>query len=127
MRTVNRWIWPIAVAFLFTGTIGVSMTAGWWQSSGKTEVVATTLAPADVKGWMSVGQVADGVGLPFEKVVTMIDPPAGVQVNVDTVLNTLEESVPDFDMTTFRANLAAALDDSTGSPVSPTSSPTPPR
>ncbi len=58
------------VVAVFAGVIGVSAAAGVWQTSGRTvagggSVTLQGTSTTEIKGWMTVGSVADAFGLPL--------------------------------------------------------------
>ncbi len=62
MRINPFWMPIILIAALF-GTIFTAQAMGQWSISGRESVDLTTLAPADIKGWMTLQQVIDGLGI----------------------------------------------------------------
>ncbi len=131
---VNRWVMPLLAALLMFGTIGVAQASGNWVTSGRTAagtggggagdgaggsegtgssadktVTAGTLTSADLKGWMTLAQAADGLGMPLADLITLIAPPAGSGVDGSTAFKDLETLVPGFSLTDFRPKVDAAL------------------
>ena len=58
---VNKWLVPTLALVLLLGTVGVAQATGWWLVSGREMVNLEQLTGgADVKGWMTLEQVAVG-------------------------------------------------------------------
>lgn len=124
---VNRWVMPLLTALLMFGTIGVAQVSGTWVTSGRTaagagggagddtgggadkSVTAGTLTSADLKGWMTLGQAADGLGMSLADLITLVAAPAGSGVDGSTAFKDLEKLVPGFSLTDFRPKVDAAL------------------
>jgi polyferredoxin len=65
-----RYALPVVILILFLGTIGVSMASGLWQSKAPAEVAFKITSPDDIKGWMTLKDVARIFGIP-EKTLAM--------------------------------------------------------
>jgi len=114
---VSRWIAPILTLVIFFGGIGIAKLTGDWQVSGRTTVAAgQTLTADDIKGWMSLGEVSAGTGIPTDELRALADVPEGTHVGDETQLKDLEDLVPAFEMTKFREKIRARLGGSTASP-----------
>ncbi len=102
------WVSPIAAVVIGVASIGVAQLSGGWVVNGREAVVAgQSLAAADIKGWMTFQQVADGVGRPVETVIALAEAPAGVVLSPSTALRDVEAQVPGFDLPTFRERVTA--------------------
>ena len=72
----------VIVLVLFLGTVATAAAAGAWTTSGRTTggggrvELATGAAPAEVKGWMAVGDVADAFGVPLTELIAAFDLPS---------------------------------------------------
>ena len=113
------WIAPIAFIVIMLGGVGIAQAAGAWVTSGKPVVAVGQLAAADIKGSMTLQQAADGVGLPFGELVTVINPPDPGSLMPTTAFKELEALVPGFDLTTFRETLRVYLAARNGTPIPP--------
>lgn len=102
--SVNRYVMPIIVLSTFLGVVFASQALGWWSTSGRTSVDLEQLNPADIKGWMTLQQVADGLQLPIEAVYRIGEIPD--DVSPDTALKDLEEII---EVSTLRGLLADYL------------------
>jgi hypothetical protein len=116
--SVNRYWMPIIVIGVLFGTVVGSQVFGWWSISGRTSVNLGQLSPEDIKGWMTLQQVADGLNLSIEDVYRIGGIPADVAP--ETALKDLEEIV---EVSTLRETLAEYL--SNGETTRPTVEPTP--
>ncbi len=116
-----RWVLPLVWVAVLFGTIGVAQATGGWEVSGRQEVVNGTLAPADLKGWMTVQQAADGLGVPVSVVIGAIGDPAGV-VTPAMAFKDVEAVVPGFSLDVLRDTLTAQLG---GASAAPSASPPP--
>ncbi len=90
------------------GSVGESGTAGTGSGEGRVNPVAGSLAPIDIKGWMTLQQAADGLGMPVADLVAVIAPPAGVSLAPETAFKDVEKLVPGFSLTELRTRLATA-------------------
>jgi hypothetical protein len=123
---VSKWIMPIVAVVVLFGSYAVTNATSLWVSSGRVLLDhGDRISPADIKGWMTLGEVADGLGLPLETVVTLAGVPVGTTVSGTTALNALEASAPGFDVETLRDRAQAYLDQPAGvTPPSATNGPT---
>lgn len=113
-----RWLIPIAWILVIFGTVGITQAAGWWSASGREEVVSGTLTPDDLKGWMTIQQAADGLGLPVGVIIEAIGDPSRT-VQPGTAFKDVEAVVPDFSLDDFREVIRALLASSPSPAVSP--------
>lgn len=120
------WLAPVAFVAIMFGTIGVAQATGGWVTSGKQTVTAgQRLTADDLKGWMTLQQASDGLGLPLETLIAAIDPPAGVALTGATAFKDLEALVPGFELTSFREVIRLLLNPTTSAaPTSPSAAPT---
>jgi hypothetical protein len=102
---VNRFVLPIVSIVALLGTALVAQAAGLWSTSGRDTAVLANMTPADVKGWMTLQQVMDGLGISQAELYPLANIPADVPPS--TALKDLEPLVPDFDVTTLRDKLTA--------------------
>ncbi len=133
---LNRWLLPTLALVVFFGVVGIASTTSAWVTSGRTLVaegsgagggsgesgepgagqgpgaeregpVAGSVSPDDLKGWMTLRQAADGLGIPLADLVAAIGPPAEVTLQPQTPLKDVEKLVPGFSLNGLRAKLAA--------------------
>ncbi len=105
---VNKWLLPALALVLLLGTVGVAQAAGWWLVSGREMVnVEQLTGGADVKGWMTLEQVADGTGMAtaalYAKLGLLADIPP------ETALKDLEGMTEGFEIATVRTVVDEAL------------------
>lgn len=105
---VNKWLLPILALVLLLGTVGIAQAAGWWVVSGREMVDLTQLTSGgEVKGWMTLQQVADGTGIEAAALVAKLGLPADLPP--ETVLKDIEGIVEGFEITAVRTAVDEAL------------------
>ena len=104
----RRWILPVVWVAVLLATIGVAQAAGAWQVSGREPVVANTLTPDDLKGWMTVQQGADGLAVPASVILAEIGGEPGV-VSAATAFKDVEALVPGFSLDDLKTRLWVVL------------------
>lgn len=126
---VHPFVIPIALIVILMGMIFGAQMVGAWSVSGKTLVEDGKLSAADLKGWMTLQQVMDGLGKTKEEVYAAGGIPSDVPAT--TALKDLEGIVPGFEISTLRTRLAAkpgttapAVPAAPAAPVAPTATPT---
>ena len=99
---VNKWLIPTLALALLLGTVGVAQATGWWLVSGREMVNLEQLTGgADVKGWMTLEQVAGGIGMETATLNAKLGLPADIPPA--TALKDLEGVTAGFEVTTVRA------------------------
>ncbi|MCB9117690.1 MAG: hypothetical protein H6639_22300 [Caldilineaceae bacterium] len=105
---VNKWFVPVLAVALLLGTVGVAQATGWWIVSGKSMVDAQNMkSSADIKGWMSFQQVADGFGMETAALYAELGLPADLPP--ETALKEMEAIIPGFEVSTVREAIDAFL------------------
>lgn len=104
---VHPFFMPIIIIVALFGTVFTAQALGQWSTSGKTSVDLTKLTPADIKGWMTIQQVIDGLHVPPEWVYEAGNIPADVPPT--TAMKDLEKLVPGFETSAMRDALTAKL------------------
>ncbi len=71
---LNVFVYGVLVLAIFMGTIFTARAAGYWSTSGRitSSGEAVTLTGADVdeiKGWMTLGDVAAAYGVPEQEIL----------------------------------------------------------
>lgn len=127
---MNRltWLTPVLFIAVMLGGVGVAQASGAWVTSGKQVVAVGQLAVEDVKGSMSLQAAADGLGITFDEMVTLINPADRSVLLPTTLFKEIEGLVPGFELTAFRETLRAFLAGRSGSTPptpTPTTAPTP--
>ena len=75
------------------------MTGGREQVAQKAQLTVD-----DVKGWMTLQQAADGLGIPVATVIGLIDPADGGGLGPSTVFKDVEAKVPGSNSPPFANN-----------------------
>ena len=115
---VNRFVLPIVIIVALLGTALAAQAAGLWSTSGRDTTNLANMTPADIKGWMTLQQVMDGLSISQAELYPLAGIPADVLPG--TALKDLESLVPDFSITILRDKLMARA---TGNvPAAPTGS-----
>jgi hypothetical protein len=104
---VNPILVPIVVIAALLGSVAIATAAGVWSTSGRTSVSMEQLKPEDLKGWMTLQQVIDGVPIAKDELYALAGIPADVPVTA--ALKDLEELVPGFETSLLREALAASM------------------
>ena len=120
---LNPFFLPGLAIAIFFGTVLSAQAAGIWSTSGRDATVLESLTPADVKGWMTLQQVSDGIPIPRETLYALMEIPADIPP--ETALKDLEPVVPGFEVSTLRDRLTAWVDENAEPVIRDTSSPTP--
>lgn len=101
---VNPFLAPAVVIVTLVGFVFGAQATGLWSTSGRTAVDLQQMAPADLKGWMTLQQVSDGVGIPHDELYALAGVPEDVPAN--TALKELEQLAPGFEVSLLREALA---------------------
>jgi len=114
---VNRFLVPIIVIVALLGTTLIAQAAGFWSTSGRDSIDTENMTAADIKGWMTLQQVMDGLQISKEELYAV----GGIPLDIppESALKDLEGVVPDFEISTLREKLAAPAN-----PIEPTPQPT---
>lgn len=102
---VNRFLMPVIVIVALLGTTFIAQAAGFWSTSGKDAIHLENMTSADIKGWMTLQQVMDGLQISKEELYAVGGIP--LDVPTETALKELEGIVPGFEISTLREKLAA--------------------
>ena len=78
---VNPFIYGALIVVLFFGVIGGAKATGNWASSGQVsgtgeKVQLTTANPDDLKGWMTLGDIATVFNVPLGELLAAFNLPA---------------------------------------------------
>jgi hypothetical protein len=103
---INPFLVPIILITALLGTVFVAQAAGVWTTSGRTEIDPATMTAADIKGWMTLQQVMDGLQISQSELYAVGNIP--VDISPETALKDLEDIVS---VTTLRDALAADQSD----------------
>ena len=93
--SINKFLVPILAVTILLGTVGIANASGYWIVSGKEMVDVENLTSGeDIRGWMTLQEVADGVGMGVTELATLLAIPA--EITPDTALKDLEGIILDF-------------------------------
>jgi len=120
---VNPFLMPVILIISLLGVVFVAQAAGAWSVSGRTAVDVTKLTPADIKGWMTLQQVIDGIGITKADLYALVNIPA--EIPTSTAIKDMEKLLPGFETSTLRDALTAKFGNSApAAPASTASQPT---
>ena len=102
---VNPFLVPIIVIAALLGSSLIAQAGGFWATSGRTSVNLENMTAVDLKGWMTLQQVMDGMKVSKEQLYAAGNIP--LDVPTSTALKDLEGIVPDFEVSTLREKLGA--------------------
>ncbi len=97
---VNRFLMPIIVIVALLGTTLIAQATGFWSTSGHDSTNLQNMTAADIKGWMTLQQVIDGLQVSKEELYAAANIP--LDVPTSTALKDLEPLVSDFSVTALR-------------------------
>lgn len=105
MKT-SVWVAPVASVVVLFGSVGIAELTGVWEVSGRTALVAgEQLGVDDLKGWMTLQQAADGLGMPVAELIELVDPSGNAGITPDTAFRDVEDHVEGFTISAFREQL----------------------
>lgn len=118
---------PVLVIVGLLGTTLGAQALGIWSTSGRDAIDVTKLTPADLKGWMTLQQLIDGLPMAKEELYKVGGIPSDTAPT--TALKDMETVIS---VTTFRAKLTAYYSGATSpitttvqSAITPTATPKP--
>jgi hypothetical protein len=116
--TVNKYIAPILVMVTLFGSYVVAQATGFWAVSGKEMIDLGNMASStEIRGWMTLEQVAQGFDIPQAQFYLSLGIPADIPAS--TALKDLEGLIVGFEVTTVREAVDAFLN---GTPLQPAGS-----
>jgi hypothetical protein len=121
---VNRFLMPLIVIVALLGTTFIAQAAGFWSTSGKDSIDLENMTSADIKGWMTLQQVMDGLQISKEELYAAGGIP--LDVPTETALKELEGLVPGFEISVLRDKFAVPVNPIEPlAPIAPTPLPQP--
>jgi hypothetical protein len=99
---VHPFFMPILLLVGLLGTTFTAQALGIWSTSGRDTVDVANLKPADLKGWMTLQQVIDGLKISQSDLYALAGIPA--DTSTDSALKDLEAIIS---VTTLREKLTA--------------------
>ena len=103
-------IFGVVTVLVFLGIIWTAQASGFWSVSGKVDASGKAIGPdpenvETIKGWMTLGQIADAYGVQVEDIKAVFSLPA--DVSADTAVKDLESET--FETSALREWLAAGM------------------
>ncbi len=100
----NRLIYVAIALLMFFAPYGIARATGYWSTSGKfdgkgTVITATGRDTAEIKGWMTFGEISQGYGVSLGEIADAFQLPKE-EVTADKALNKMESG--DFSVTKLR-------------------------
>ncbi len=110
----NRILYVAIVLVVFFLPYGIAKAGGFWQVSGKFDtsgnpITATGADTAEIKGWMTFGDISRAYDVSLEEIATAFELPLE-DVTADTALNKMESET--FSVTSLRDWLDAIRESS---------------
>lgn len=107
---VNPFVFGLIILVFFFGLIGGAKAVGIWSVSGKITSTGEKALPTgqsvdEIKGWMTLGDVATAYNVPLDEMLTAFDLPAATPAT--TQLKSLETDT--FSVTSLRDWLTTRL------------------
>jgi hypothetical protein len=124
--SVNRYLIPLIVVGALLGSVLLAGATGFWSITGRDSTDLGQLGPDDIKGWMTLQQVIDGVPIAQETLYKLVGIPDSIPPS--TAIKEIEALVPGFETSALRDALAAQAAPSTPQSQAtavPTQTPTP--
>lgn len=110
---INPILAPIAAIIVMLSAVFGANQLGFWSTSGRSSINLENFVALDIKGWMSIQQVSEGLNLPIDQVRIALNVPASVPNS--TAMKDLEKLVPGFETSTARDTLGKPI--TTGLPT----------
>ena len=102
---VNPIFVPLLFVFVLFGSVFGSQLLGLWSVTGRTAVNVANMTAADLKGWMTLTDVMNGIKISKPELYALMKIPADVPETA--ALKDLEKIVPGFETSTLRDALTA--------------------
>lgn len=97
---VNPIFVPLLFVFVLFGSVFGSQQLGLWSVTGRTAVDVANMTAADLKGWMTLTDVMNGIKISKPELYELVKIPADVPETA--ALKDLEKLVPGFETSTLR-------------------------
>lgn len=105
---INKYLLPVFVIVALLGSVLVAKATGQWFVSGKQMVDVENLQSGDdIRGWMTLRQVAEGLGIPQADLYKLLSLPEDIPS--ETALKDLEGIVEGFEVSLVREVVDAHL------------------
>ncbi len=119
---INPFLIPVIFVALLLGTVYTAQQLGIWSTSGRTSVNLERFNPDDIKGWMTLQQISDGVGIPLKDVYQRANIPPDTPA--DTAVKDLEGILAGFETSALREALTLEAQPAIEPTAMPTVEPT---
>ncbi len=73
---INPIFIPVIFIGLMLGTVFAAQQFGMWSTSGRTSVDLQRFQSEEIKGWMTLQQISEGLGVPLDEVYRRVNIPA---------------------------------------------------
>jgi hypothetical protein len=108
---LNSFVYGIFAISIFLGTVLVAQASGYWSVSGKMsgtgeKIEATGANVDEIKGWMTIGDVAQAYNVPLDEILAAFELPADTPPSVQ--LKSLESDT--FSVGNLRAWLGERME-----------------
>jgi len=101
---------PALFVAIMLGGVGIAQATGVWVAAGRETVVAgQALGADDLKGWMTLQQAADGLGVTVADLAQLASPANPALVSGSTAFKDIEALVPGFELSTFKERVRSFL------------------
>ena len=109
---VNHYVYGVMTVVIFMGVILGAQALGLWSTSGKVDtsgkpVEITGKDPAEIKGWMLLGDIATAYNVPLSEIYAAFKLPADIPAT--TAIKDLEGKGENFSTTTLKAWIAQKI------------------
>ncbi|MDN5347914.1 MAG: hypothetical protein PWP65_1478 [Clostridia bacterium] len=96
LARINKYVYILLVIIIFLGVIQGAKGLGYWSVSGKTNswgkrIELTGRDPEEIRGWMSLGEVARAYNIPLEEILAAFNLPP--DLSGQTLLRDVEKIV----------------------------------
>lgn len=104
---VNKYLLPLFGVVPMVALVLVAQLTGNWSTSGRAAIDMANMRPEDIKGWMTLQEVGDGLGIPLDELYALTGVPADIPPT--TAMKDMEGLVAGFETSTVREAVAAYL------------------
>ncbi|NWJ46978.1 MAG: hypothetical protein HXX08_14040 [Chloroflexi bacterium] len=109
---VNHYVYGVMAVVIFMGVILGAQALGVWTTSGKVDtsgkaVELTGKDPAEIKGWMLLGDIATAYNVPLADIVAAFKLPS--DTTASTAVKDLEGKGENFSTTTLKVWVAQKI------------------
>jgi len=117
---VHPLIAPAIVIIVLLGSVQLADRVGWWQTLGQQVIDLNNMTADDLRGWITLQQISDGLDIPLEELYGVLGLPA--DTHPSSQMKDIEAFV---EVSTARTLLADYLSRRESGAVAPAPSATP--